>query len=114
MNYDLVGQYYAGSEELIEKLLKPNWFQRLCHRKKTPTIILKAEPNNPYDHEAVLVFYKNIKLGYVNRNQNHNLALYLQTEGNVAGKLIAPRKIEVSDAIMYHPFIQKELQKQCP
>lgn len=38
---------------------------------------LKPEPNNPYDENAIEIYYKKIKLGYVPRNHNKTLSKFL-------------------------------------
>lgn len=39
---------------------------------------LKAEPTNKHDRHAVEIYYKNIKLGYIPRNQNRSISKILQ------------------------------------
>ena len=38
---------------------------------------LKAEPDNPYDSNAVAVYYKSVKIGFVPRAQNGTISLLL-------------------------------------
>lgn len=37
----------------------------------------RVEPSNPYDPEAVAIFYKDIKLGYVPKNENSLISKFL-------------------------------------
>lgn len=41
------------------------------------TVTLKAEPDNPHDGDAVVIFYKNAKLGYVPEAKNALLSRLL-------------------------------------
>ena len=56
--------HYDGLE-LIDKL------------KLGTVVTLAAEPENPYDPEAVLVLYNNTKLGYIPKTKNEFLSLLL-------------------------------------
>ena len=46
--------------------------------KKGDKLFLKAEPKNPHDQNAVEVYYKNIKLGYIPRYENETTSRFLQ------------------------------------
>lgn len=39
---------------------------------------LKAEPDNKYDPQAVAVYFKEYKLGYVPRNANYSISKFLE------------------------------------
>jgi hypothetical protein len=39
---------------------------------------LQAEPDNRYDAEAVAIYYKDKKLGYIPRNMNRSISTFLQ------------------------------------
>ncbi len=47
----------------------------LNNLKPGMAVDLVAEPENPYDPEAVALFYQGVKLGYVPSSQNSTLSL---------------------------------------
>lgn len=55
-------KYYDGA--LVLSKLKPG-----------KRVKMVAEPNNPYDPSAIVLRYKKVKLGYVPRTENEQLAL---------------------------------------
>ncbi len=64
-SFHLAGfEYYDGLDILEE--LKPGAEVKLVH-----------ESNNPYDPNAILIYYKDIKLGYVPSSHNSMLSTYL-------------------------------------
>ncbi len=57
-------EYYDGLDIIDE--LKPG-----------TTVNLSIEPDNPYDSEAIVIYYNDTKLGYVPSNHNQALSTYL-------------------------------------
>jgi len=49
-------------------------FDQLKHGTK---VRLVAEPDNPYDNEAVAVYFEDKKLGYVPKNRNAEISKFL-------------------------------------
>ena len=45
-------------------------------------LILKAEPENRYDENAVAVYYKNKKIGYVPKEKNYSMSKFLNQGHN--------------------------------
>lgn len=39
---------------------------------------IEAEPNNPYDPNAVVIFFEDTKIGYVPRGENKEISKFLQ------------------------------------
>ncbi|MCL2137674.1 MAG: HIRAN domain-containing protein [Coriobacteriia bacterium] len=58
------------------------------------SVALRAEPDNPYDPNAVAVFYGNSKLGYIPRNTNKLISdLLYFGYGEIMEALISTRDI---------------------
>ncbi|MFD1672346.1 HIRAN domain-containing protein [Agrilactobacillus yilanensis] len=65
MDFHIAGFAYYDGLDIIDKLTpgKP--------------VTLAAEPDNPYDPEAVAIYYKDYKLGYVPKDRNSLLSTIL-------------------------------------
>jgi hypothetical protein len=53
-------------------------FYEVFDELKTGTgVRLEAEPDNPYDPNAVAIYYKTTRIGYIPKGQNYELAALL-------------------------------------
>ena len=53
----------------------------IIHKIKTgDELLIKAEPDNKYDQNAVEVYYGNIKLGYIPKNENKTIRNILHSD----------------------------------
>jgi hypothetical protein len=61
------------------------------------SVSLKAEPDNPYDPEAVVIFYEGTKIGYIPRAENKTLHWLLYFgHGDILDAKINTRNLEAS------------------
>jgi hypothetical protein len=60
--YSIVGMNHTGKEEFVKTL-----------PAGAPAILIR-EPNNPFDPRAVAVWIDAVKVGYIPKNQNTELA----------------------------------------
>lgn len=51
--------------------------------------VLVREPTNQYDPNAIQVWIDNKKVGYIPKNQNATLAMFIDQQGQEASKLMA-------------------------
>ena len=63
--FHLAGFTYGDGIDVLEEL-KPGL-----------DVNLVAEPDNPYDSEAVAIFYKDVRLGYIPKNHNSQISQLL-------------------------------------
>ena len=66
-SFYVAGFKYYGGFKVIDKL------------KPGVKLKLKTEPKNRYDENAIEIYYKKCKLGYVPRNQNYSIAQILNS-----------------------------------
>ena len=65
-HFDIAGFTYYEGVDVFDEL------------KIGTTVKLVAEPENPYDRNAVAIYYKDKKLGFVPRNENKMISKLLQ------------------------------------
>lgn len=65
-DFDIAGMRYWDGASVLGKL------------KAGKKLSLVAEPDNPADPDAVAIYHKGVKLGYVPRDQNHLAAQLLR------------------------------------
>ena len=46
-------------------------------------LTLKAEPKNIHDENAVAIYYKDVKLGYIPRSANYSISVLLNANWNI-------------------------------
>jgi len=73
MTYDLM---VAGTQFIDPSLNMPR-FMNASGLQTGDSVILKLEPNNPVDKFAVAVLNKNFLIGYIPKNENLEIAYYL-------------------------------------
>lgn len=68
---------------------------------------LRAEPDNPYDANAVAVYFSNKKLGFIPRNQNSIISNLLNFgHGDILEARIASRDCTASPEGQFHISIK--------
>lgn len=64
--------------------------QQLVHRLRVgDELTLVAEPDNPYDANAVEIYWGDAKLGYVPRNENATISRLLPQEAPLLCRIVA-------------------------
>ena len=61
------------------------------------SVSLKAEPDNPYDPEAVVIFFEGTKIGYIPRSENQTIHWLLYFgHGDILEAKINKRKLDAN------------------
>jgi len=64
-DFHIAGYTYCDGVDVFEKL------------KIGAQLLLKAEPENPFDPRAVAIYYQDVQMGYVPRSENELLRKFL-------------------------------------
>ena len=76
LNTDIAGVYYQKPEKFAQDIAEND------------IITLKREPENKFDHLAIALYYKKIKIGYIPKAKNEVLAKLIDAGKQFSGKII--------------------------
>ena len=51
-------------------------------------VILKPEPENPFDHNAIAIFWNNIKIGYIPRVKTNLVRKFMKNASQLFGNIV--------------------------
>ncbi len=74
------------------------------------SLTLQAEPQNKYDHNAIAVYWKNSKLGYIPRRENKTLIQMLQRGQKLTAEIKhLQNSASVWERISVNVFLKQQL-----